>query len=111
MRIKLGLQEHDRSHFFDLQFISINIFSTELFGLYSLKSFEGISSPTNSIMPPAELFLPSRNRELKASIANCLHGKDESTFVRRSAKCLIYPEQFLVAFQICFLKNLYSSDR
>ena len=29
----------------------------------------------------------------------------------RSTKCLIYPEQFLVAFQICFLNNLYLSER
>ena len=29
----------------------------------------------------------------------------------RPAKCLIYSEQFLATFQICFLKNLHLSDR
>ena len=47
------------SHFFDLKFITINIFSTALFGLYSLKGFEGISSLANNVIPPPELLLLS----------------------------------------------------
>ena len=60
----------------------------ELFGLYSLKSFEGIFSLTISIIPPPVLFLSRRNGELKPSIAN------SSTKMRsmRSTKCLIYSE-------------------
>ena len=87
-RVKLGLLEHDRSHFFDLKFIYINIFSTELFGLYSLKGFEGISSLTNFMIPPPELFLSSRNGELKSSIVNWLDGNGGSTFASEISKML-----------------------
>ena len=74
--VELGLQEHDRTHFSDCKFISINIFSTEQFGLYSLKSFEGASSLISSIMPTPELFLSSRHGELKLIIPNWLERKD-----------------------------------
>ena len=72
--------------FFDRKFISINIFSTELFGLYWLKSFEGICSLTNNIIPPPELFLSSRNGTIKPFIANWFEGKDGSTFVSETSK-------------------------
>ena len=83
---ELVRRDYDRSHFFDLKFISINIFSTELFGLYSLKSFEGISSLSNSMIPPPKLFLSSQNGELKNSIANWLERKKRSPFVSEITK-------------------------
>ena len=71
---------------FELKFISINTFSTELLHLYPLKSFEGICSLTNIIIPPPELFLSSRNGDLKPSIANWLEGNEGSTFVSEISK-------------------------
>ena len=65
--------------------------STELLGLYLLKSFEEISFLTNSVIPPPELFLSSRKGTLKPSIANWLEGKDYLLLFLRPAKCLIYP--------------------
>ena len=65
--------------------------SIELLGLYLLKSFEGISSLTNSVITPPELFLSSRKGTLKPSIANWLEGKDSSTFVSETSKMSIYP--------------------
>ena len=58
----------------------------KLFGLYSLKSFEGISHLTNSIIPPVELFLSSRNGELKLSNVNWLERNEGSTFVSEISK-------------------------
>ena len=75
--------------------------------MYLTKSFEGISSLTNSIILPHELFLSTQNGDLKHSGLRKM--KDPLLFLR-SAKCLIYPEQFLVALQSCFLKNLYLGD-
>ena len=67
----------------------MNIFSTELFDLFWIKSFEGISSLTNSIIPPPELFLSIRNGRLKPSIGHWLKGKDGSTFVLETSKIMI----------------------
>ena len=39
-------------------------------------------------MPPPELFLPSRNGELKPSIFNWLDGTDRSVFVSKISKML-----------------------
>ena len=102
MRVKLRLQKHNRSRFYELKFISINIFSVELFGLHSLKSFEGISSLINNIMPPPQSFLSSQDGELKPSLPNWLNGKDESTFVSEITKMSNLLRTNFVAFQICF---------
>ena len=83
------------------------MFPTEPFRLYSFKSFEEICSKTNSIMPPSELFLSSQNGELKHSSQIGLREKKSLLLFLRPAKYLIYPEQFLVALEICFLHNLY----
>ena len=60
-------------------------------------------------MPPPKVYLLSRNGELKPSIA--LREMKDLLLFLRSAKCLIYPEKFIVAFQICFSKNLYLCDQ
>ena len=57
-----------------------------MFGWYSLEIFEGISSLTNSIIPPPELFLSSRSGEIKPFIANWLEGNERSTFVSEISK-------------------------
>ena len=57
-----------------------------MFGLYSLKSFEEIFFLKNSIIPPPELFLSSRNEERKLLTANYLEGKDGSTLVSEISK-------------------------
>ena len=72
--------------FFDFKFISLNNCSTELCDLYSLKSFEEISSLANSIIPPPELFLSSRNGEVKPCFAIWIEGNEGCNFVSEISK-------------------------
>ena len=102
-KVKLGLQEHNRSHFFDHKFISINIFSTELSRLYWLKGFEGISSLTNSIIPPPKPFLSSRNETLKPSIGS--KDKDRSTYVSETSKISNLSRRISRTISNLFLKD------
>ena len=76
------------------------LFSTEPFGLCALKSFKGISSLTNSIIPPPEVFLSSRDREVKPLISDWLEEEDESTFI---------PSNLYRAIS-CSISNLFLKD-
>ena len=81
-------------------YLIVNFISKNYFQLSCLASIHltvlKVFFLTNSIIPPPELFLLRRNGELKPSIANWLEGKMDLLLFLRSAKCLIYPEQFLV---------------
>ena len=79
-------------------------------GFCSLKSFQGISSLTNSIISPPYFHQFEMQNLIPLSQIGLRENMDLLLFLK-SAKCLINAEQFLVVFQIHFLNNLYLRDQ